>query len=236
MNEYNPQNISDRPLSLKEKFQLWLVPILVVAIQRFVGITSKRIDIGRENIEGLMKEGNSWIYAIWHTNVLFSPYLNRGQNVAVMISSSRDGEFIARVVERLGNSAVRGSSSRGGISALKEMISLLRKGYPAAFTPDGPRGPAFRLQQGIVIAAQRSGVPIVPFHYECTRQWIAATSWDQHRVPKPFTTFVVSYGTPIYVAKNLGVQEFEEKTKEIENALLENMQRCREKRDSILRK
>ena len=226
MTERNPQDISNRKLTIKERLVLCLVPRLVVGYQRLVGLSSRRIDLGREKLESLPKDTNAWIYAIWHTNVLFSPYLNRNQKVAVIISASRDGEFIARVVERLGNFAVRGSTSRGGISALKEMIGELKKGHPAAFTPDGPRGPAFKLQHGIIVAAQRSGAPIVPFHYECTRQWIAETSWDRHRIPKPFTTFVVSYGDPIFIPAELSQTEYEKTVQKVETALLENMERC----------
>lgn len=224
----NPQNISDRPLTLREKLLLWLVPLLVVTLQRLLGLTSRRVEIGREGLDQLRKAGRPWIYAIWHTNVLYSPYLNRGQGVAVMISASRDGELIARTVKRLGNTTIRGSTSRGGIAALKALVAHLRGGQPAAITPDGPRGPAFKLQAGIVTAAQVSGVPIVPFHYECTRQWIAKKAWDQHRIPKPFTTFVVSYGEPISIPADLTADEFEEMIVNVEKRLLENMEACRQ--------
>lgn len=226
---HNPQNISDRPLNWREKLGLWLVPFLIVNLQRLLGLTSRRINIGTEHLEGLRSNGLPWIYAIWHTNVLYSPYLNRNQGVAVMVSASRDGELIARAVERLGNTTIRGSTSRGGVAALKQLVAHLRKGKPAAITPDGPRGPAFRLQGGLVTAAQVAGVPIVPFHYECTRQWTAHKSWDQHRIPKPFTTFVVSYGEPIHIGKNLSAEEFERAVANVEKQLLANMERCQTK-------
>ena len=225
----NPQNISDRPLTLREKILLWLVPLLVVGLQRLLGFTSRRVDIGREHLDQLRVGGKAWIYAIWHTNVLYSPYLNRDQGVAVMVSSSRDGELIARTVARLGNTTIRGSTSRGGIAALKALVAHLKRGQPAAITPDGPRGPAFKLQAGIVTAAQIAGVPIVPFHYECTRQWVVPNAWDQHRVPKPFTTFVVSYGRPITIPKHLSADEFEETVDQVETLLLENMEVCRKR-------
>ena len=224
----NTQNITDRKPTFKERFLLWFLPWLIAGIQRFFGLFTRRIDLGLENLEVLEKSGSSWIFAIWHANVLCSPYLNRNRNMAVMVSASKDGEYITRVVERMGNYAVRGSTSRGGVAALKTLVAHMKQGNSAAITPDGPRGPAFKLQAGIITLAQISGAPIIPFHYECTRQWILK-SWDKHRVPKPFTTFVVSYGKPIYISQDLDAEEFEDKIPEVETALLANMRRCEEK-------
>ncbi|MDH5655780.1 MAG: lysophospholipid acyltransferase family protein [Spirochaetia bacterium] len=221
------QNISDRKLSLKEKFQLWLIPFLIVNIQRLYGFTLKRIDVGREHVENLQKKKQGWIYAIWHTNVLFSPYLNRGQNVNVMISASRDGELIKRVVYKFGNRAIRGSTSRGGMKALKTLIDELKRGNPAAITPDGPRGPAFKLQHGIITSASKGRVPIIPFHYEAKNQWVAEKAWDKHRIPKPFTVIVVHYGEPIYIPEDLDDRSYENYAELVEKKLLENMNACR---------
>lgn len=222
----NKQNISDRPLTLGEKLQFWIVPKLVTTLQRFIGLTSRRLDFGREKLDELRASGRPFIYAIWHRNVLFSPYLLRNQDCAVMISASKDGEFITRVVRAFGNTAFRGSTSRGGITALKNLAAHLSAGNSAAITPDGPRGPALKLQGGILTAAQRSGATIVPFAYECTRQWVAEKSWDRHRIPKPFTTFVVSYGEPLQVPQNLNADEYEAWLEKIENALLANLDFC----------
>ncbi len=220
-------------ISLKQRFLFWFLPLVISLLQRFIGVTSRRIDIGKENLDGLKETGRSWIFSIWHTNVLYSPYLNRNMNVAVMISSSRDGEYITNIVERFGNFGIRGSTSRGGLKALRALIHHLKKSGCAAFTPDGPRGPAFKVQSGIITAAANSGVPIVPFHYECTRQWIAKKAWDQHRVPKPFTTFIVSYGKPIFVPPALPEEEFEKARENVERAMLDNMELCRQKADEL---
>src|SRR5690606_23523154 len=110
---------------------------------------------------------------------------------------------------------------------LKSLIKHLAGGTPAAITPDGPRGPAFQLQPGIVTAAQVTGVPIVPFHYECTRQWVAHKAWDKHRIPKPFTRFVLSFGEAIFVPKDLDACELENAVVNVEARLLEDTERCR---------
>lgn len=157
---------------------------------------------------------------------MYSPYLHRGKNVAVLISESKDGDYINQVVHRFGNTSIRGSSSKGGSKALKAVIQHLKKGLPAAFTPDGPRGPAFIVQPGLIAAAQVTQVPIIPFHYECSRQWILERAWDKHRIPKPFTTFVVSYGDPISVPRNLNEEEFEKVRLKVEEAMLNNRNRA----------
>ncbi|EMY77127.1 PF04028 domain protein [Leptospira weilii serovar Ranarum str. ICFT] len=222
--------------SFKRKFLIWFIPFLVVNLQRLIGFTSRRINLGNESIEKLRKEKKPYILSIWHTNVLYSPYLNRNVGAAVLISESKDGDFINQVVHRFGNYSVRGSSSKGGSKALKALITHLKKNLPAAVTPDGPRGPAFIVQPGLIASAQVSQVPIVPMHYECTRQWIAEKAWDKHRIPKPFTTFVVSYGEPIYIPRTLDDQGFEEVRLTVENAMLENRRRSIDKAEELRKK
>lgn len=211
---------------MKRRFLVWLLPLIVVWFQRLIGFTSRFRFLTNEQYEELFKNKKPFIYSIWHTNVLYSPYLHRGKNVAVLISESKDGDYINQVVHRFGNTSVRGSSSKGGSKALKAVIQHLKKGLPAAFTPDGPRGPAFIVQPGIIAAAQVTQVPIVPFHYECSRQWILERAWDKHRVPKPFTTFVVSYGEPISVPRDLNEEEFELMRLKVEKAMLTNRKRA----------
>ena len=213
-------------LKFKDRFRIWFVSLFIVTLQRIYGLTLRRINVGRKVLEKLTKQNQSWIYACWHTNVLLSPYLLRNQNLNAMISSSKDGEIISRVAYRFGIKAIRGSTSKGGIKALKTLLTELRNGHSAIITPDGPRGPAFKLQKGVVIAASRGRAPIIPFHYEAKRQWVAEKSWDKHRIPKPFTTLVVHYGKPIYVPENLDEAAFKEYVQLVENKLLENMQAC----------
>lgn len=218
---------------MKRKILVWLLPLIVVWFQRFIGITSRFRILKNEQYEDLFKNKKPYIYSIWHTNVLYSPYLHRKKNVAVLISESKDGDYINEVVHRFGNTSVRGSSSKGGSKALKAVIHHLKKGLPAAFTPDGPRGPAFIVQPGIIAAAQVTQVPIVPFHYECSRQWILERAWDKHRVPKPFTTFVVSYGEPIYVPRELNEVEFEKMRLKVEEAMLQNRNKAIQEAERI---
>lgn len=232
MSEEKPvreETASGEKVSLKERLFILFVPITIALIQRIYGLTLRRINVGKERVEELRKAGSPWIYSIWHTNVFLSPYFHRGQGVHVLISASRDGELIHRVVRHFGNFSIRGSSSRGGIKALKQLIEVLASGKPAAITPDGPRGPAFVLQHGLIIAAQRSGVPVIPFHYEATRQWVAEKAWDKHRLPKPFSRVVCMYGEPFIIPRELSPDEFDRTVKDVEAKLLKNMEDCQAK-------
>ncbi len=211
---------------MKRKFLIWFLPLIVVTLQRLFGLTFRIVELGKEPYSNLVNQKLPLILSIWHTNVLYSPYFHRGKNVAVLISESKDGDYINQVVLRFGNQSIRGSSSKGGSKALKAMIAHLKKGLSVAFTPDGPRGPALIVQQGLIAAAQVTQAPIVPFHYECTRQWILEKAWDKHRVPKPFTTAVISYGEPIYIPRTLSENEFEKERLRVEEAMLANRSRA----------
>jgi lysophospholipid acyltransferase (LPLAT)-like uncharacterized protein len=118
-----------------------------------------------------------------------------------MASLSRDGEYIARVLHGFGFVVARGSSSRGGEGAVLEMAEMLADGLDAGLTPDGPKGPLYRVQPGVVILASLSGVPIVPATYDMTRKK-RLTSWDRFIIPSPFSRGVMVYGDPVFVPKD----------------------------------
>jgi hypothetical protein len=110
------------------------------------------------------------------------------------------------VVERWGYHAARGSSSRGGSEALRELVKAARHGASLAFTPDGPRGPRQKLKRGVLTAAQLSGLPIQPMSGAATRAWWLA-GWDRFLVPKPFSTMYLRYGAPVYVPRDANESE-----------------------------
>mgnify|MGYP001215990065 CR=1 FL=1 len=200
---------------------------LITMFQRFTLFTSRKVFLGKETVSTLIQDNKPFIFGIWHCNVYMSPILYRGMDVYVLISKSKDGDLIDRVVKAFKNRSIRGSTSRGGTSALKAMIRVARQNSRLAFTPDGPRGPAFEVQQGIIAAASACGIPIVPAHYESTRQKVAK-SWDSHRVPLPFGTIVNSFGDPIVIPRELSDEQFQEYRKLVEEKLIENQRRCEE--------
>lgn len=206
----------------------------LTTFQRFTLATSRLRVINGEAVQGLLAANRPFILAIWHCNVYLSPILYRGMDVYVLISKSKDGDLIDRVVHAFGNRSIRGSTSRGGPSALKAMIRVARQNSRLAFTPDGPRGPAFKVQPGIIAAASACGIPILPVHYESTRQKIAR-SWDSHRVPLPFGTIVHAYGQPIEIERELTEEQFEAERERVQQALLENMKDAIAARDALLK-
>jgi hypothetical protein len=138
------------------------------------------------------------LYALWHQQLLMLTLRHRDQDIAVMISRSRDGDIASRIVAQLGFRVVRGSSSRGGSEGLREMIEATGNGHPLALTVDGPRGPARKCKPGAILIAARADVPIVPT-VAIPAHGRALNSWDRFLVPAPRSNIFVSYGEPIRV-------------------------------------
>lgn len=156
---------------------------------------------GPEPHKAIVEQGKGVIYTLWHGRLLPLTYFHRQQNIATLISQSSDGEYIARVVERWGYTAMRGSSSRGGSGALREMVKVARSGRSLAITPDGPRGPKQKLKPGVLLLAQLTGQPIIPMSASATRAWWVDARWDFFLVPKPFAKVYVRYEAPVYVPR-----------------------------------
>lgn len=211
---------------ISEALLLAALPGLFSFLQRIYFLTLRIVEVGLDQIEDLEKNKQPYIYAVWHTNVLFTPIFARKRPAYVMISASRDGELITRVVRKFGHDSVRGSTTRGGLKALKEFIKIVKSGNRGAITPDGPLGPAFTMQDGVITAAIRSEAPIVPFYYEATEQWIVEKSWDKQRIPKPFSTVVISYGKPVYIPSGLDDDAMSEQREKLYNALMKNVREC----------
>jgi lysophospholipid acyltransferase (LPLAT)-like uncharacterized protein len=126
-------------------------------------------------------------------------WLHRGEGVPVVISEHRDGEIIARIVERFGFTTIRGSTTRGAARALLGIVRELEAGSEVAVTPDGPRGPARKFASGALVAAQRVGVPIVCIGVSASRAW-RLKSWDSFMIPKPFSRVCIAYAVPTCVS------------------------------------
>jgi lysophospholipid acyltransferase (LPLAT)-like uncharacterized protein len=171
-----------------------------------------------------LKSGQKMIVAIWHQRILVVVgYARRfgGYKPSVMISRSRDGEMIAKVYSRFNFRPIRGSSSRGGKEALANMVEDLVHHQLAVHILDGPRGPRGVVKPGLIVMAQLSGVPIVPVYISVNRAWVL-DSWDSFIVPKPFSTVVIRWDSPMYVPKNMDSEAFENTRKNIERHLKEN--------------
>jgi len=155
------------------------------------------------------------IYACWHGKQIFLIWVHRNENVHALVSKSKDGEYIAAIIRELGFNSVRGSSSRGGYEALAGMIEMAKSGVSIVFTPDGPRGPLHTVQPGVIITAQKSGLPVIPVGCALKKRYVVR-NWDEFDIPFLFNKAAVCYGEPLYI--NSG-DAIESKTKELEKAI-----------------
>jgi len=163
------------------------------------------------------------IFAIWHNRLLmlprvFDPSFPSRQSYG-LISASRDGDLIARFIEGSGYGTVRGSSSRKGVIALRQLVDTLAAGSNVLVTPDGPRGPVYQVSQGIIFLAQKSGAPIVPIHMEYSSAW-RLKSWDRFAVPRPFTTLRAIFGAPIRINPLSEPAQFEAERVRLQDAMM----------------
>jgi lysophospholipid acyltransferase (LPLAT)-like uncharacterized protein len=163
------------------------------------------------------------IFAIWHNRLLmlprvFDPSFPTRQSYG-LISASRDGDLIAQFIERSGYGTIRGSSSRKGVIALRQLVETLGANGNVLVTPDGPRGPVYQVSQGIIFLAQKSGAPIVPIHMEYSSCW-RLKSWDRFVVPRPFATLRAIFGAPIQIAPPEGAGQFEAEQLRLQNEMM----------------
>jgi len=209
-------------LSFTDRLTAWLISWAGWLILQVIGKTARFTVRAPAAVQALWRDRQPIVYAFWHRYQLLLAYVHRGQGVCVLVSRSKDGELIARPLERLGYNTARGSSTRGGASALRELLRHLEEGHSVAFTPDGPRGPLDSVQPGVVAAAQTSGRPVVPVVW-AGGPAKALRSWDRFLIPLPFGRFHVVYGEPLRLAPD--ETDGEEK---IRRALNETVRRAEE--------
>lgn len=199
-----------------------LTPVLYGALRVYLSVLRIHVEGERKFFEYLATERKA-IAAVWHQR--FLPALlyaakYRDLRPCVMISQSRDGDLISPIAERLGLHPVRGSSSRGGKSALLTMVAEMER-YPAAIhIVDGPRGPKGSVKAGLVRMAHLTGAAIFPIFISVQRAWIAK-SWDRFLIPKPFTRVLIRWGDPMRVPRSREPEAFEAHRQEIEKSLFE---------------
>lgn len=215
--------MSTRWRSLRDwKLSLSVAPWAASLLLRAGAATLRRIDIGREHIDACLAKGERVIVAFWHGRLLMMPFVYRGQSATILISHHRDGEYMTRIAERLGFTVVRGSATRGGARAFKQLLQSLRDGSHVVITPDGPKGPRQRVKSGVIELSRLSGLPILPVAFGAWPRTILK-SWDQFLVPHPFGRGVYVWGEPIHVPGNADkatVEKFQSMLAERLNALV----------------
>lgn len=185
-----------------------LAPPIAASVVRLLAATLRIAVSGADALVPFWRERRPLIYAMWHGRILMIPWVNawlrrtRGaRSVRVLASRSRDGELVTRYVERFGLGVVRGSSSRGGLSAMRQLVAAVRAGDDVAVIPDGPRGPRCRLQPGIVGLAALTGAPVVPLAFAGRpAHWLH--TWDEFMIPAPFARCAVVFGEAVFIARS----------------------------------
>ncbi|MBL6990288.1 MAG: lysophospholipid acyltransferase family protein [Bacteriovoracaceae bacterium] len=205
---------------------------LIYLVTRFLHLTYRYRFLNPEVIEQAKKMSpkGSYIIGCWHQN-LYTMVLSRVSEPFVGITSpSSDGELIAFTMQKLGHLAARGSSTRGGRAAMMQTIRLIRnEGQPAAITVDGPKGPPHQVKNGIIEISRITQVPILPYISIGHSFWQSKKSWDNFRLPRPFSKIYIMCGEPFIVPRGCQKEEFEKikeklstPLKEIERQVFEN--------------
>ena len=223
---FNFADLSSYPF--RKRFLIRLIDLAFYSIIKVVGSTIRYEIQGWENWETAVRDGHQPIYTFWHNRIFTAIHFWQQRGIVVMTSRSFDGEYIARFIQRFGSGAARGSSTRGGMTALVEMKRLLRLGYGAAFTIDGPKGPRYVAKMGGVLLARKTGQPILPFTITARHFWEAKKSWDRTQAPLPFTRALVDIAPPIFVSAEANKEEVEAKRDELQAALDDLERRGRE--------
>jgi lysophospholipid acyltransferase (LPLAT)-like uncharacterized protein len=205
-------------LSTSKRWQVAAISAIGVPVIEALGGTYTWRERGREVLDEIARQGRHPIFAFWHGRILTATLYFRDRGIVVITSENFDGEWIARIIRRFGYDTARGSTSRGGARALAQLRRQMRAGRPAAFTIDGPRGPARVAQPGAVWLASATGQPIVPFHIEAATFW-TVNSWDRHQVPKPGSEVAISIGDLVDVPPEADDRTIEHHRVELESTL-----------------
>lgn len=220
-----PASPSRRRISKGRTFAYSLAAPLIAKLAKLFWRTC-RIErvLGKEYVDAVLATGKPVIPCYWHQRQFFCVRFviglqNRGVKIGFLVSPSRDGELAARVVGAWGAQSIRGSSTRTGAQAMRDLYqAIVREGISPVTTPDGPTGPAGKFKAGTVMLAQLSGAPMLPISYAAMKEWRLRT-WDRFVIPRPFTRIAIAVGKPRYVARKLPANALEDIRREMEEVL-----------------
>jgi lysophospholipid acyltransferase (LPLAT)-like uncharacterized protein len=192
----------------REKFFLDTLPLMASLLLRLLALTIRKKIFFPERAREFWDRGQNIIVVFWHQRLIMMPFLPWSGKAAMLISQHRDGEFIARTVKYFGVDSIRGSTTRGGFSGLRGMIRFYRQGGNLAITPDGPQGPKYLVQSGVIELARQVGAPILPVTYGASRKK-DFNSWDRFILPLPFCKVAYLWGEPLFVPPDLDKESLE---------------------------
>jgi lysophospholipid acyltransferase (LPLAT)-like uncharacterized protein len=200
------------------RFKIGLIPFLGYWAIRLIGATLRWEVEGLHCLDTIHAAGKQLILTFWHGRIFMATYYFRNRGIVVMTSQNRDGEYIARVIQRFGYKAARGSSSRGSHRATVECLLAMKNRRDLGLTIDGPRGPRYVAKPGAAYLAKKSGNPVIPFNVAVEKKWVMH-SWDHFQIPKPFSRAVVLIGDPIYADAGISREQMQATETKIQSAL-----------------
>jgi lysophospholipid acyltransferase (LPLAT)-like uncharacterized protein len=188
-----------RQFSRWERIQIRVIGWLGYWVVKLIGRSLRWEVHGWENRQAGEALGKRLIYTFWHREIFAATWFWRQRGIVVMTGYNFDAQFTARVIEKHGYGAARGSASRGAVRALVGLVRAIQRGSDTAFTIDGPRGPRFVAKPGAVMLAKATGAAILCFHIRPARSWVFSKSWDRTEIPRPFSRAAVFLAPPITV-------------------------------------
>ncbi len=209
--------------SIGDRLLLGLAPPLAALLIRLLKRLMRCEILGEEHPRALWDRGEHIILAFWHDQLLMLPAFYGGPGTKILISSSKDGELIARTMKSFRQGTVRGSSSRGGRAGFRALLRAAREKIDLAITPDGPKGPRHQLKEGVVQLARLSARPVIPLAFVCSRGHRFA-SWDRFLLPYPFCRSIFAYGAPVRFATGESETIFQSR---LQQAMEENERQAR---------
>lgn len=211
-----------RKTPVTDKIKLFVVPLLIKLIMSLITITCRIRWENKDIYQNALESNQPFILSMWHNSCTIAAWVLRDSKITVMISDSKDGEYVSRLANYFGIETIRGSSSSGSEKAVRSALRILARKKPIAITPDGPRGPRYKMKSGALWFAASSKSPIIPLHIESSRQWVF-NSWDKHRFPKPFSTIYVCVGEPLYLEREALENDIDQVTLQVEKHMMNNV-------------
>ena len=197
-------------MRLGDRFLVALAPPLAAVIIRLLHLSMRNETLGLERLLNQWQHRQSVIISFWHDQLLLMVLGYPGKKARILISASKDGELIARVMRFFGQDAVRGSSNRGARQAFKHLLQIAKEPTDLVITPDGPKGPRHQIKDGVVQLARLSGRPVIPMAFACSRGHRFA-SWDRFLLPYPFSKGVYSFGEALFYQQGESAESFRER-------------------------
>jgi len=208
--------------SLWDKLLLRVIPFLVKGVVLLILKSMRTELLGEEHPRVFWKQKRGIVFSIWHEQLLLLPGVYHGPGLTALASRSRDGEIVSAFLKVFQIATVRGSSSRHGMAALKEMVRLSHAGADLVLTPDGPRGPRQEIKAGIVQLARLADAPIIIMSFACSRGY-RFSSWDRFLLPFPFSKGIFCYSAPFFLHEGEDLESFRLR---IQRGMEENQQRA----------